>query len=85
MAFFNVMRANDIDDVIYDVTIGNVQHAAHMLQKKITISALLAWASSNKMVRADAVTVTSKSEYHIGHSWTPGNQVLERSLHVLLR
>ena len=25
--FSNIMRANDVDDVIYDVTIGNIQHA----------------------------------------------------------
>ena len=25
--FSNIMPANDVDDVIYDVTIGNIQHA----------------------------------------------------------
>ena len=25
--FSNIMQANDVDDVIYDVTIGNIQHA----------------------------------------------------------
>ena len=25
--FSNIMRANDVDDVIYDVTIGNIQYA----------------------------------------------------------
>ena len=25
--FSNIMQANDVDDVIYDVTIGNIQYA----------------------------------------------------------
>ena len=31
--FSNVMRANDVDDVIYDVTMENVKHAAKTFQQ----------------------------------------------------
>ena len=31
--YFDVMQANDVDDLIYDVTLGNVQHAAQIFQQ----------------------------------------------------
>ena len=43
--FSNIMRANDVDDVIYDVTIGNIQHAnsdASLKYCNILFSKLLA-------------------------------------------
>ena len=33
--FSNVMQANDVDDVIYDVTMENAKHAAKMFQKNL--------------------------------------------------
>ena len=51
--FSNVMRANDVDDVIYDVTIGNVQHAAHMLQQKT--ETFIFWGISAKWIKTYTV------------------------------
>ena len=51
--FSNVMRANDVDDVIYEVTIGNVQHVAHILQQK-TVTFIF-WGISARLIKTFSV------------------------------
>ena len=46
--FSYVMRVNDVDDVINDVTLGNVQHVAHTLQQ-ITVT-IIVWGISAKLI-----------------------------------
>ena len=47
--FSNIMRVNNVDDAIYDVTIGNVKHAHMLQQKTVTI---IFWGIGAKSIKS---------------------------------
>ena len=50
--FSDVMRTNDIDDVIDDVTVGNVKHAPQTFKQNIVRFTFLGTCMSKKSMKA---------------------------------